>query len=96
MQIVSTGDNLHEMSNSVSWEKYFKMSSAENFTKNAKRLIEMDESIQGNLLLLYVSTGRAGLMPISIRHGYLLSVGAELPLHIQSRVIQSFHQYSFT
>ena len=29
MQIVSIGDNLHEMSNPVSWEKYFKMSSAD-------------------------------------------------------------------
>ena len=40
MQIVSLGDNLHEMSNSVFWEKYekyFKMSSAENFTQSAKR-----------------------------------------------------------
>ena len=33
MQIVSIGDNLHEMSNPVSWdkwEKYFKVLSAEN------------------------------------------------------------------
>ena len=30
MQIVSLGDNLHEM-------PYFKMSSAENFTQSAKR-----------------------------------------------------------
>ena len=40
MQIVSLGDNLHEMSNPVFWEKYgkyFKMSSAENFTQSAKR-----------------------------------------------------------
>ena len=40
MQIVSLGDNLHEMSNSVFWEKYekyFKMLSAENFTQSAKR-----------------------------------------------------------
>ena len=39
MQIVSNGDNLHEMSNPVSWEnweKYFKMSSAENFIQSAK------------------------------------------------------------
>ena len=39
MQIVSIGDNLHEMSNLVFWEKlekYFKMSSAENFTQSAK------------------------------------------------------------
>ena len=39
MQIVSLGDNLHEMSNPVFWEKYkkyFKMSSAENFTQSAK------------------------------------------------------------
>ena len=34
MQIVS---NLHEMSKSVFWEKYFIMSFAENFTQNAKR-----------------------------------------------------------
>ena len=40
MQIVSWGDNLHEMSNPVFWEKqkkYFKMLSAENFTQSAKR-----------------------------------------------------------
>ena len=40
MQIVSIGDNLHEMSNPVSWGiyvKYFDMSSAENFTQSAKR-----------------------------------------------------------
>ena len=40
MQIVSNGDNLHEMLNPVFWKnkkKYFKMSSAENFTQNAKR-----------------------------------------------------------
>ena len=39
MQIVSNGDNLHEMSNPVSLgkqEKYFKMSSGENFTQSAK------------------------------------------------------------
>ena len=39
MQIVSSGDNLHEMSKSVFWEKlenYFKMS-AEIFTKHTKR-----------------------------------------------------------
>ena len=40
MQIVSTGDNLHEVSKTVLWEKYekyFKVSSAENFTQGAKR-----------------------------------------------------------
>ena len=39
MQIVSNGDNLHEMLKPVFWEKkkkYFKMSSAENFTQSAK------------------------------------------------------------
>ena len=39
MQIVSSGDNLHEMSNPVfleKLEKYFKMSSAENSTQSAK------------------------------------------------------------
>ena len=36
MQIVSIGDNLHEMSKPVFWEKYFNMSSAENFTQHAK------------------------------------------------------------
>ena len=38
MQIVSTGNNLHEMSKSVCWEKeekYFSMSSAENFSQHA-------------------------------------------------------------
>ena len=37
MQIVSNGDNLHEMSKPVLWEKqekYFKRSSAENFTQS--------------------------------------------------------------
>ena len=41
MQIVSLGDNLHEMSYPVSWEKKkkkkFKMLSAENFTQSVKR-----------------------------------------------------------
>ena len=40
MQIVSIGNNSHIMSNSVSREKcemYFKTSSAESFTKSAKR-----------------------------------------------------------
>ena len=40
MQTVSNGDSLHEMSNPVfseKEEKYFKMSSAENFTQSAKR-----------------------------------------------------------
>ena len=39
MQVVSIGDNLHEMSNSVFWEKlekYFSMPSAENFTQGTK------------------------------------------------------------
>ena len=36
---IYTGENLHEMSNSVFWEKkekYFNMSSAENFIQSAK------------------------------------------------------------
>ena len=39
MQIVSTGDNLHEMTKPFFWkkeEKYFKMLSAEIFTQSAK------------------------------------------------------------
>ena len=39
MQIVSIGDNLHEISNpvfKVKYEKYSKMLSAENFTHSAK------------------------------------------------------------
>ena len=39
MQIVSIGDNLHEMLNPVFWrkyKKYFNMSSAEKFTRSAK------------------------------------------------------------
>ena len=39
MQIVSIGDNLHEMSKPVfleNWKKYFSISSAENFTQSAK------------------------------------------------------------
>ena len=39
MRIVSIGDNLHEMSKPVFWEKYekyFNMSSAVNFTQSAK------------------------------------------------------------
>ena len=38
MQIVFFGDNVHEMSESVFWEKkekYFELLSAENFTWNA-------------------------------------------------------------
>ena len=41
MQIISDGDSLHGMSNYVFWgekEKYFKLSSAENFPESAKRL----------------------------------------------------------
>ena len=39
MQTVSTEHNLQELSNPVSWEtkkKYFKISSAENFTQSGK------------------------------------------------------------
>ena len=39
MQIVSIGDNLHEMSKPVFWankKKYFSMLSAENFIQSAK------------------------------------------------------------
>ena len=38
MQIVSLGDNLHEMSDPISRKKirHFKMSSAEMFTQHAK------------------------------------------------------------
>ena len=39
MQIVSFGDNLHEVSNPIlqeKFEKYFKMPSAEIFTQHAK------------------------------------------------------------
>ena len=43
MQIVSIGDNLHEMSSPVfcgeKKKKYFSMSSVENFTQHAKPLI---------------------------------------------------------
>ena len=40
MQIVSSGDNLHEMSKPIfgqNKKKYFKLSSAEFFTQDAKR-----------------------------------------------------------
>ena len=37
MQIVSDGDNLHEMSNHVFFRKYLKMSSAEIITQSANR-----------------------------------------------------------
>ena len=40
MQIVRIGDNLYEISNTISWEKYqkyFKMSSAEHFTQSTMR-----------------------------------------------------------
>ena len=43
MQIVTSGDNLHEMSTPVfreKKEKYFKMPSAENFTMGAKRCVD--------------------------------------------------------
>ena len=39
MQIVSNGDNLHKMSNSVFLEKYFNTSSAVNFNHSAKCLV---------------------------------------------------------
>ena len=42
MQIVSIGDNLHEMSNPVYWGKYFKMLSAENFIQSATITIGLD------------------------------------------------------
>ena len=42
MKIVSTGDNLHEISTPVSWEeKNLKILSAENFTQGAKRYGEL-------------------------------------------------------
>ena len=43
MQIISYGDNLHEMSKPVFWEKkekYFKLSSAEIFTQSAKVFVQ--------------------------------------------------------
>ena len=52
MQVVSIGDNLHLMSNPISWEirKYFKMSFAENFSQSALAL----NSLQcGNYFLAY-------------------------------------------
>ena len=39
MQIVSNGENLHEMSNPIYWEKYekyFIIMCAENFTQSAQ------------------------------------------------------------
>ena len=45
MQLVSTGDNLHEIPKPVFWEKiekYFNMLSAENFTQNAERSPNLD------------------------------------------------------
>ena len=36
MQIVSFGNNLHEVSNPIFFKKKFKMSSAEIFTQHAK------------------------------------------------------------
>ena len=39
MQIVSNGDNLHELSNPVPWAKleiYFNMSSTNNLTQNSE------------------------------------------------------------
>ena len=55
MQIVSIGDNLHnlhELSNRVSEkkEKYFKLSSAENFTQCAK---SEDDFMQKSMYILY-------------------------------------------
>ena len=44
MQIVSNGDNLHEMSNPIfreKQEKYFKLVSAENFTQSVKSYLSM-------------------------------------------------------
>ena len=36
MQIVYLGDNLHEISKPIFWEKYFRLLSAEIFTQHAK------------------------------------------------------------
>ena len=56
MQIVPFGDNLHEMSKPVFWgkyEKYFSMSSAENFTQSAMGLWVFD-MIGVSLLKKYI------------------------------------------
>ena len=50
MQIVSIGDNLHEMSKPDFWEnreKYYKMSSAENFTQSAEHS-SADQIVENN------------------------------------------------
>ena len=57
MQIVSMGDNLHEMSNPVFWEKYFKMMS-DDF---AKRVLTVKVSrylwqIQYSTKIMYVNS----------------------------------------
>ena len=51
MQIISSGDNLHEMSNLVFWEKqqkyvYFKMPSAEIFTQHAEHYIDAEIAVK--------------------------------------------------
>ena len=48
MQIVSIGDNLHEMLNPVFWEKYFRMWSADNFTKY-KALRQLIRELSGSV-----------------------------------------------
>ena len=47
MQIVSTGDNLHEMSNLVSWEKYKKIfqNVSRKFYQECKALNKSTENI---------------------------------------------------
>ena len=64
MQIVSIGDSFHEISNPVFWEKqkkYFKMSSAENFTKRAKNYIfrrEIDSGSESDVSPKYTARQR--------------------------------------
>ena len=53
MQIVSSGDNLHEMSKSIFWEKIrkiFQMSSAEIFTQLAKHDCHSQDATADNVL----------------------------------------------
>ena len=59
MQIVSQGDNLHEISKPISLErykKYFKMSSAETFAKHAELMLP-DADVTNSVLKTHYVEG---------------------------------------
>ena len=95
MWIVSNGDNLHELSNPVFWEKYFNMSSAENFTKSAKCLIFRHLLA---ILILKCLNGRTGSTPdFGFRRSLVqIWLEVEFDLHQESASLhRAFLYHSF-